>query len=128
MKLKLFVSLIFLMMSMSCAQNLDIPSISVEELQSKMDADYTLIILDVRTPQELVGPLGKIDLVINIPVQTLSNRISELEKYKANNFAVICRSGNRSQLGTKILIDNGFNAVNVLGGMKMYRKKIEAKK
>lgn len=127
MKVKIIISFLLFPFFFVFAQNPGIPSISVEELISKMNTDSTLIILDVRSPEELIGPLGKIDSVINIPIQNLSDRIGELEKYKGNNFAVICRSGNRSQLGTKILIDNGFSAVNVLGGMKMYRNKIKAK-
>jgi rhodanese-related sulfurtransferase len=87
-----------------------------------MEKDSNLVILDVRTPSELTGPLGKIDNVINIPVQVLSNRISELENYKNNNIAVICRSGNRSVFATKLLIENGFKAKNVIGGMISYNK------
>jgi rhodanese-related sulfurtransferase len=69
-----------------------------------------------------VGEHGKIEGVINIPVQVLSKRLNELEQYKDKNIAVICRSGNRSVMATKILKANGFKATNVLGGMKAYNK------
>ena len=38
-------------------------------------------------------------------------------KYKDQNIVVYCRSGNRSRTGTEILINNGYNAVNLSGGI-----------
>lgn len=102
-------------------QNTD-STITVEQLKLQMKGDSALVILDVRTPAELVGPLGKIERVINIPIQELQDRIDELEKYKDKEIAVICRSGNRSNTGMRILRAHGFNAKNVLGGMIEYRK------
>jgi len=96
-------------------------TMTVQDLKKLMKDDSTLVILDVRTPAELVGPLGKIDNVINIPIQELESRIGELKKYKDKEIAVICRSGNRSNIGTKILRENGFNAKNVLGGIIEFR-------
>ncbi|HEY4755879.1 MAG TPA: rhodanese-like domain-containing protein [Ignavibacteriaceae bacterium] len=96
-------------------------TMTVQDLKKLMKDDSTLVILDVRTPAELVGPLGKIDNVINIPIQELESRIGELKKYKDKEIAVICRSGNRSNIGTKILRENGFNANNVLGGIIEFR-------
>ena len=60
--------------------------------------------------------------VINLPVQVLEARINELDEYKDKNIAVICRSGNRSVHATKLLLQNGFKAKNVIGGMKAYNK------
>lgn len=104
------------------AQEKDDVNISVNELKTAMQTDSNLVILDVRTPQELVGPLGKIEGVVNIPVQVLEKNIHELDNYKDKNIAVICRSGNRSNYGTKILLKYGFKAKNVLGGMRAYNK------
>lgn len=116
----LYVILPF-MITISCAQQSE-NSITVEQLKNEIASDSNLVILDVRTPAELEGSLGKIEGVINIPIQELENRIDELEKYKDRNIAVICRTGRRSAIGTDILIKNGFNAKNVLGGMKDLRQ------
>lgn len=91
--------------SVSCQQNSLPPelNITVNELKQEMVSDSSLIILDVRTPEELVGKLGKIEGVINIPVQSLEERLGELSQFKSNNIAVICRSGNRSVTATRIL-------------------------
>jgi len=95
---------------------------SMEKFKDELKTNKQLIVLDVRTPKELEGPLGKIEGEINIPVQQLEQRIGELKDYKDKEIAIICRSGNRSTLGTEILIKNGFKAKNVLGGMKEFRK------
>lgn len=116
---KYFVLLIILLTT-SCAQQ-NVPSMNVEELRQQMENDSTFVVLDVRTPPELTGPLGKIDGVINIPVQNLESRLSELDKYKNKEIAVICRTGRRSGIATQILNKNGFKSKNVLGGMVEYR-------
>jgi len=107
---------------LGCAQQDKDSTMTVQDLKKLMKDDSTLVILDVRTPAELVGPLGKIDNVINIPIQELENRAGELREYKDKEIAVICRSGNRSNTGTKILREQGYKAKNVLGGMIEYRK------
>jgi len=96
-------------------------SISVSELKERFGKDSTLIILDVRMPEELTSGLGKINGVINIPLQVLSTKVSELEKFRNKEIAVICRSGNRSRTATKFLLEKGFKVKNVLGGMMAYR-------
>lgn len=106
----------------ACAQQADETNITIKQLKEKMKTDSSLVILDVRTPQELTGNLGQIDGVINIPVQVLEKRIEELEKYKDKDLVVICRSGNRSAIATKFLNENGFKAKNILGGMIAYRE------
>ncbi|MFO7444819.1 MAG: rhodanese-like domain-containing protein [Ignavibacteriaceae bacterium] len=94
---------------------------TVSELK-QMQND-SLVILDVRTEEELTGPLGHIDGIVHIPLQELKMRISELDKYTGKKVAVICRSGNRSSTATGFLRQQGFDAHNVEGGMIEYRKK-----
>jgi sulfur dioxygenase len=101
-----------------------VKNITVNDLKKQMKENPDLVILDVRTPEELKGPLGKIDGVINIPVQELGKRVDELDKYKGKEIAVICRTGHRSAKGTRILLDHGFTKVeNVEGGMTAFRQK-----
>ena len=125
-KQKYFLPFLFLVLItlFACneAQTKDNFNLTAEEFITAMKSDSNLIILDVRTPPELVGQHGQIKGAINIPVQELKTRLNELDKYKDANIAVICRSGNRSVNGTKILQQNGFKAKNVIGGMKAYNK------
>ncbi len=118
----LFFSVVLTAFALSCTQQEQRDSMTVDELKTKLAEGSNTIILDVRTPEELVGPLGKMNGVINIPIQELENRINELEKYRDKEIAVVCRSGARSDRGTKILNKNGFNAKNVIGGMLEYRR------
>ncbi len=105
-----------------CAQENNSKEISVQELKEMQNENPDLVILDVRTPAELVGPLGKIEGVVNIPVQELEQRINEVEKYKDKDIAIICRTGNRSGAAQKVLEKHGIESVNVQGGMVEYRE------
>lgn len=103
------------------SQDTEKAEITIAEFIELIKSETKPIILDVRNPDELKGKLGHIDGVINIPVHELEARMGELNKYKDKKIAVICRSGNRSKYGTAILNKNGFNAVNVKGGMRKLR-------
>lgn len=107
---------------LGCAQQKD-STMNVTELKEKIKNNPSLVVLDVRTPEELQGPLGKIDGVVNIPVQQLEARIGEVEKYKGKEIAVICRTGHRSGIAREILSKHGIKAINVKGGMTEYRNK-----
>lgn len=121
----LFLLLFIVTLSTVSCQNNDANAdfnMTASDLKQEIATDSNLVILDVRTPQELVGQHGQIKGVINIPVQVLSKRVNEMEEYKGKNIAVICRSGNRSVMATKIMQANGYKAKNILGGMKAYNK------
>ena len=96
------------------------PNIMVADVQNKISAKDNILLLDVRTATEFDGLLGHIAGAVLLPVQELEQRIYELNEHKEKEIIVICRSGNRSQTGTRILISHGFNAVNMLGGMKAW--------
>lgn len=107
---------------LACAQQEEDSVISMEEFIEKYNSDSTVVVLDVRTEAEFSGPLGKLDGVINIPIQELDARYMELSEYKDQEIEVICRTGNRSGTATQFLREKGFNAKNVLGGMTEYRE------
>lgn len=70
-------------------------------------------LLDVREPAEL--EIVKIPGALNIPLGQLRSRLNELPRDK--EIEVFCRSGQRSYHATRILLQNGFKARNVSGGM-----------
>lgn len=107
----------------ACAQTENTNSLTNDEFKNLLNSDSTLIILDVRTPAELDGPLGKVENVINIPIQELNRRINELEEYKNREITVICRTQNRSSAAVDILLRHGYKAKCVLGGMMEYSRK-----
>ena len=75
-----------------------------------------VILLDTRTPFEYMR--GAADGFINIPLDDLRERIGELDKTK--KIYVMCQSGLRSYLATRILMQNGFEAYNFAGGFRLY--------
>ena len=75
-----------------------------------------VILLDTRTPFEYMR--GRADSFVNIPLDDLRERIGELDKTK--KIYVMCQSGLRSYLATRILMQNGFDAYNFAGGFRLY--------
>lgn len=70
-------------------------------------------LLDVREPFELA--VENVPNAINIPLGKLRSRLDELPTDR--EIHVICRSGQRAYYATRILLQNGFRARNVSGGM-----------
>ena len=69
-------------------------------------------LLDVRDSAEVDAMSGPDAL--NIPVGQLRARLSELPHDR--EIHVFCRSGQRSYIATRILLQNGFKVRNVSGG------------
>lgn len=78
--------------------------------------DGSVTLLDTRTRGEYM--LGHIDGFVNIPVDELRERLSEIDKNK--KVYVICQSGLRSYIASRILMGNGYNAYNFAGGFRFY--------
>ena len=73
----------------------------------------TGFLLDVREPIEQA--VEKVPEAFNIPLGQLRGRLAELPRDR--EIHVICRSGQRAYYATRILLQNGFNAKVVSGGM-----------
>jgi len=71
-------------------------------------------LLDVREPYEWAA--GHVPTATHIPVGELGGRTSEIPA--DDTIYVICRSGNRSAYVAAALIQAGWQAVNVGGGMQ----------
>lgn len=78
--------------------------------------DGSVTLLDTRTAEEYEE--GHIDGFRNIPVDELRERLSEIEKGK--RVYVICQSGLRSYIASRILEGNGYEAYNFSGGFRFY--------
>jgi rhodanese-related sulfurtransferase len=70
-------------------------------------------LLDVRHPEELA--VEQAPGVVNIPLDELRTRLDELPRDR--EVLVICRSGQRAYYATRILLQNGFKARTISGGM-----------
>ena len=78
--------------------------------------DGSVTLLDTRTAAEFGR--GHIEDFINIPVDDLRDRIGEIPSGKP--VYVICQSGLRSYIATRILSGYGFDAYNFSGGFRFY--------
>ncbi len=83
-----------------------------EEIEEMDKEDYVLV--DVRTEMEYHN--GHIPGAINIPVDSLRDRLSELDQNKT--IVEYCMVGLRGYIADCILSQNGFKVRNVTGGYK----------
>jgi thioredoxin len=92
--------------------------VEATEFAKLIKTDNT-VLLDVRTPNEYSE--SHIDGAILIPVQQLEARLNELAGQKNKQILIYCRSGNRSTVASKILIDAGFTSVvNLKSGIRSW--------
>lgn len=73
-------------------------------------------LLDTRTEKEYSR--GHVEGFINIPVDSLRERLSEIDKTKP--VYVMCQSGLRSYISCRILTGEGFDCYNFAGGYRFY--------
>jgi rhodanese-related sulfurtransferase len=72
-------------------------------------------VVDVRSPAEHAA--GHIEGTINIPVDDLRDRLSEVQ---LENVVVYCAVGQRGHIATQILKAHGANVRNLDGGFTTY--------
>tara|TARA_R110002050_G_scaffold195593_1_gene330445 strand:- start:42514 stop:42957 length:444 start_codon:yes stop_codon:yes gene_type:complete len=97
-------------------------NVSVSDLNTAIASEKNILVLDVRTPQEVSQ--GYVANALNIDVNgaTFTQQAKELDKTKT--IYVYCRSGHRSQNASKQLVNMGFTDVrNVEGGFIAWSEK-----
>lgn len=92
-----------------------IPSIDVDTAAALAD-DPTVVLLDVREDEE--WRFGHTRTAMHLAMSKLQARVGEIDQ--AKRIVCICRSGNRSSQVTAFLLHQGFDAVNMTGGMSTW--------
>ncbi len=87
-------------------------NVDVAEARDLIGEKGELVILDVRTVSEYES--RHLEGAINIPVEVLSQHLSELNKN--DELLVYCRSGNRSTTAVGILRENGYDRIYHMDG------------
>jgi len=87
--------------------------LDISELKSQLDAKDDILLLDVRKLADFNGEQGHIEQAMLLPLEELSQRLTELEKYKSKAIITICRTDRRSSEAAKILSNSGFENVQV---------------
>lgn len=100
-------------------------NLSQEDWVAQLESDENVVILDVRTEDEVNE--GMIPNAINIDIHKGQEFISEIEALdKDKKYYVYCRSGARSGKACEIMNELGFaHAYNLLGGMLEWEGEIE---
>ncbi|MFL3004890.1 MAG: rhodanese-like domain-containing protein [Candidatus Neomarinimicrobiota bacterium] len=89
--------------------------IEVKKLKTTLD-NNEMVLLDVREPYEV--EICKIKGSLFIPMNEIPYNLNQLDKEKC--YAVMCHSGVRSLHVTNYLIEQGYRALNVVGGIDMW--------
>lgn len=106
------------------AQNNDsgCQNIDAAQLKAMLDSDPSLVLVDVREPDEFSS--GHLAGAINIPVGEIESQTDQLPK-DLSGIIVYCRSGRRSAAAAGLLIKQGYeNVYNLSGGIIKWPYKI----
>ena len=98
-------------------------TMTTEELINLLDANEDLNIVDVREDEEVQE--GMIPGAIHIPLGQIPERVNELDSSK--EYILVCRGGVRSEKACHYLESQGFQVVNLEGGMMAYDGELEFK-
>lgn len=101
---------------------MEIPEITVQDLQRLRDTKADFILLDVRNPDEYA--FCQIGGYL-IPMSELPNRLNELNPEQ--KIVIHCHAGGRSRRATAFLIEQGFKDVaNLRGGITAWSDEIDS--
>ena len=101
---------------------MNIPEISPAEFVARRDRGDAMTLLDVREGWEL--GVASVPGIVHIPMGEIASRIGELDA--SREVIVLCRSGRRSLEVAKYLQQNGFQAVNLAGGILAWSHEVDA--
>lgn len=94
-----------------------VPTVQIADVADELPEG--VLLLDVREADEWAA--GHAPHALHIPMSEIAGRLGELPQ--DDNLFVICRSGGRSARVTAYLNANGWDAVNVDGGMMSWAAK-----
>ena len=78
----------------------------------------SVFLLDVRDPDEFEE--GHIPGAVNLPLNEIRTRMAELPRDR--EISIYCGVGQRAYYATRILLQNGYRAKNLAGGIRTYKQ------
>lgn len=88
-------------------------SLPLADVEQAIQSSNT-VLLDVREIDEFAS--GHIPQAINQPL----SQLDQFKGDKSKNYLIICQSGMRSQRATEYLTSQGYQAINIKGGMNAW--------
>jgi rhodanese-related sulfurtransferase len=99
-----------------------VAEITPTEFVARRARGESLTLLDVREDWEL--GVASVPDVVHIPMGEVADRLGELDR--GREVVVLCRSGRRSLQVANFLQQNGFQAVNLAGGILAWSRELDA--
>ena len=99
-----------------------VAEITPTEFVARRSRGESLTLLDVREEWEL--GVASVPDVVHIPMGEVADRLGELDRNR--EVVVLCRSGRRSLQVANFLQQNGFQAVNLAGGILAWSRELDA--
>ncbi len=93
--------------------------ISPQEAKRRLSSGDTVVLLDVRTPQEYEQI--HIPNSISLPLDCLKQEVADRIPDKDTEIIVYCLSGARSSMACSQLISMGYTNVSNMGGIRSWR-------
>ncbi len=94
----------------------DQPIMHVAPLREALASDTHPQVLDVRTREEFAA--GHVPEAVNIPLDELRDRLAELPRDR--QIVAYCQVGQRGYMATRLLLQKGFDVVNLSGGYRLW--------
>jgi uncharacterized membrane protein YdjX (TVP38/TMEM64 family) len=92
----------------------EMAKITSAELKATLAKGSAIKVLDVRPAKDFVGPLGHIPGALNIPLDELPARVGELDAWRDQRFAVVCRTNRMSGNAVQMLREKGFSRATLV--------------
>ena len=119
MKSLIFIFLTSLLV-INCTEVQEVNTITTVELKKLLSKDKIQLI-DVRTQREVKQGFIETALFIDFFDKDFLTKVNRAVNKKRSVY-LYCRSGNRSGKATKMLLENGFEVYNVIGGYTKWKK------
>ena len=94
-------------------------TMTYQELQNKLNAKENFVLLDVRTQEEFNA--GHIPTAILLPYDEINLKAATVLPDKEKEIVVYCRSGRRSAIAKKALVELGYKDVKDFGGISRWQ-------
>jgi rhodanese-related sulfurtransferase len=116
MKMKILVTIMLIFSAMVAVNAQSKKDVNSKEVNSMLQKDKKLVVLDVRTPEEFNA--GHIKGAINIDIRQ-PDALSKIDKLDRNaKFIVHCRTNHRSKIAVDHMLQSGFKTIyQMMDGM-----------
>ena len=99
----------------------EINIITPKDLEERLsNEDQTIQVVDVREDEEV--EIGKIKEAVHIRLAEIPERMDEIDSSKT--IVLICRSGRRSERAAQFLQSQGYQVLNMDGGMLKWQGEV----